>query len=188
MPEEPRNNEPMKNYVYEYMHVNHVVDPLTVGSEEEWRESIRENHRQIAAGNKPKSGRKDSMGDLRADYAEFRKMASEALDDASSAAKAENEVLRAEMAELKEMVAQLAANQPPQPIPFTPQVVKPGSGEAPKEGRLPDRADGLAHLYHVVEADGVGWFDVIGPDGKAITEKSMRKSKAEKLAHERNTA
>jgi len=43
-----------------------------------------------------------------------------------------------------------------------------------------------AGKFRVVKADGIGWYDVVGIDGKAITGNSMRKDKAEKMAAEKN--
>ncbi|KKL74613.1 hypothetical protein LCGC14_2063130 [marine sediment metagenome] len=107
MPEEPRKKEPLKNYVYEYRHINHVVDPLTVSNEEEWRESIRQHYRDIDSGKYKKAGKKDNFGDLRPDYAEFRKMADLAVKDARAGTNAENELLRSELEELKNLVNDL---------------------------------------------------------------------------------
>jgi len=47
---------------------------------------------------------------------------------------------------------------------------------------LPKRSE----KYTILKADGVGWWDVIAPDGKAITEKSMRKAAAKLLMEEKN--
>ena len=65
-----------------------------------------------------------------------------------------------------------APKTPPKPVPDEAPV-----GDPPAVGK-----------FRVVEADGVGWFDVLGPDDKAITEKSMRRPLAEKMAAEKNKA
>lgn len=120
MAEQSRRNEPPQKLSYEFRHILHVVDQSSVGSEEEWRESIREMYRQLDAGTLKKTrGKKDAMGDLRPDYAEFRKLADQAVQDAGSAANAENELLRSELAELKtivnDLVIKLSGNDDTQP-------------------------------------------------------------------------
>ena len=169
--------EPIKNYVYEYRNINHVVDPLTVNSEDEWRESIREFYRQVDSGEHKQKPRFDSKKDLKSD-AELNQMMKELLERQDGTANnSEIEALKAQVDKLTELVAAMAP--------------KAGNDDAPpKEEPPPDAVTVTLKEsdYEVVKADGNGWYDVIGPDGRAVTDKSMRKPDADKMAQDRNTA
>lgn len=65
------------------------------------------------------------------------------------------------------------------PAPAEPE--KPRAPEPEPETQPEPEAQ-----YKVVKADGIGWYDVVGADGKPITEKSMRRDEANKLAARKN--
>ena len=62
---------------------------------------------------------------------------------------------------------------------------KPARPLSPAPGKLPPDATGQA--YRIASTpSGVGWFHVIGPDGKPIQPKGIRKAEAEEQARKLN--
>lgn len=59
-----------------------------------------------------------------------------------------------------------------------PLVQKPEKKETIKHANSP------ASVYRIEPGEGIGWFNIVGPDGKKINESALRKAKAEELLHQ----
>lgn len=70
--EEQNNKEPPKNLCFEYRGINHVIDPLSVESEDVFKAEVIEKYRLIDKGLGRKVPFMDNKLDLRPDFAKIQ--------------------------------------------------------------------------------------------------------------------